>query len=176
MNANFKYYIHTNDVDITDPPLKPIDPLSVKMKIKKRILIAGISIVLSGIVILGFLAIRNKPIIPPHNLQQQMPETAGDRSDSISYRTVLLLLAVGISGALSVRRKKKNDGRSAPIAEPQTASDDRNQAFVRLNKQYLNLQYKITQNKYSGEDPPNHLMKEISDLERKVRLISRALE
>ena len=45
-----------------------------------------------------------------------------------------------------------------------------------LNKQYLNLQYKITQNKITGDHPPNHLLEEISDLERKVRLISRALE
>ncbi len=164
MNAIFKNYIYGNDVAITNPPLKPIDPLSVKMKIKKPILIAGISIIFSGIVILGVLALSNRP------------EIAGDRSSSISMGTVLFLLAVGISGALSVRRKKKNDRRSASTLEPKAASDDRNQAFVRLNKQYLNLQYKITQKKYSGENPPNHIMKEIYDLERKVRLISRALE
>ena len=176
MDANFKHYIQRNDGAITNPPLKPIDPISVKMKIKKPILIAGISIILGGIFLLGFLVLGNPTAIPRHSPQQRILEIAGDRSNSISKGTVLLLLAVGISGAFSVRRKKKNDGRSASTVEPQTASDDRNQAFVRLNKQYLNLQYKITQNKYSGEDPPNHIMKEISDLERKVRLISRALE
>ena len=164
MNASVKNYIFRNDVAITNPPLKPIDPIRVKMKIKKPILIAGISIILSGIVILSFLAPGNRLKI------------AGDRSSSISMGTVLFLLVAGISGALSVRRKKKNSRRSASTVEPQAASDDRHQAFVRLNKQYLNLQYKITQKKYSGENPPNHIMKEIYDLERKVRLISRALK
>jgi hypothetical protein len=48
--------------------------------------------------------------------------------------------------------------------------------FNSINKQYLNLQYKITQHKFSGDRPPDCLAKELSDLERKVRLISRALE
>ena len=146
------------------------------MKIKKPVFIALIGTIICGMGIFGFLEIGNRPVNPHPVLQHQIAEPDSDRSASISISTVLLLLAVGVSGVLSVRRKKKNNRRSAQITEPQTTPDDRNKAFVKLNKQYLNLQYKITQNKFSGENAPDCLQKEISDLERKVRLISRALE
>jgi uncharacterized protein HemX len=146
------------------------------MKIKKPAFIALTSMAICGIGVFGFLGIRNKTVILRDSFQHQIPEPENDRSAPISISTALLLLAVGVSGALSVRRKKKNKRRSAQKNEPQTTSDDRNKAFVKLNKQYLNLQYKITQNKFSGENPPDCLRKEISDLERKVRMISRALE
>ncbi|MBW2443458.1 MAG: hypothetical protein JRH12_23505 [Deltaproteobacteria bacterium] len=55
-------------------------------------------------------------------------------------------------------------------------ADDRDKAFIELNKQYLNLQYRITQHKFSGDFPPDGLKEEITSIERKVRLISRALE
>ncbi len=77
---------------------------------------------------------------------------------------------------LSVRRKKNSKGNPAQQKKLQAASDDRDKAFVELNKEYLNLQYKITQHKFSGERPPDGLIEAISNIERKVRLISRALK
>jgi uncharacterized protein HemX len=115
-------------------------------------------------------------VIPRHSHQHQIPEQESNRSASISKSTALLLLAAGAIGVLIVRRKKKNKSSPAQKNEPQTPSEDRDKEFVKLNKQYLNLQYQITQHKFSGENPPNCLLKEISDLERKVRLISRAFE
>jgi arginine exporter protein ArgO len=88
----------------------------------------------------------------------------------------LALLAVGLIGVLSVRRKKKTKRSPAKHKTPQTVSQDRNRAFIQLNKEYLNLQYKITQHKFSGDIPPDALIEEITNIERKVRLISRALE
>ncbi len=108
--------------------------------------------------------------------QHQIATQDGMVSVHISKGTILLLLAVGIIGVLSVRRKKKGTKHSAQAAAPQTTHGDRDKAFIDLNKQYLNLQYKITQHKSSGDTPPDSLLKEISDIERKVRLISRALE
>jgi hypothetical protein len=93
-----------------------------------------------------------------------------------SKGTVLILLAVGIIGVLSIRRKNKAQNSVAQSTVPQTAHRDRHRVFIDLNKQYLNLQYKITQHKFSGDTPPDGLLKEISDIERKVRLISRALQ
>jgi uncharacterized protein HemX len=174
--CQFQKYIHIIDVDTTNPPLKPIDSLSVKMKIKNLALIALISMIIYGIGVLGFLEIRNMPMISRDSHQHQIPEPDSEQSASVSKSTTLLLLAVGVIGALSVRRKKKNKRSPTQKNEPQTTSEDRNKAFVKLNKQYLNMQYKITQHKFSGENPPDCLLKEISDLERKVRLISRALE
>ncbi len=83
---------------------------------------------------------------------------------------------MGIVGVLSVRRKKNSKGNPAQHEKLQAASDDRDKAFVELNKEYLNLQYKITQHKFSGERPPDGLIEAISNIERKVRLISRALK
>ena len=146
------------------------------MKIKTPAFITLIIMIICGIGIFGFLQLHGRPVIPHHSLQGQISEPQSDRSASLSLGKALLLLAVGISGALSVRRKKKSKKISAQKKEPQTTSDDRNRAFVRLNKQYLTLQYKLTQNKFSGVNPPDGLQNEISDLERRVRLISRALE
>ena len=146
------------------------------MKIKSLSFIALISMIICGIGVLRFLEVHNKLVILRHSHQHQIPEPNRYRSVSISKSTALLLLAVGIIGALSVSRKKKNKRSPAQHNKPQTTSEDRDKAFIKLNKQYLNLQYKITQHKFSGDSPPDCLLKEISNLERKVRLISRALE
>jgi hypothetical protein len=146
------------------------------MKIKRLAYIASISVLVIGGGVLGFLEMRKKPVIPRHGRQHHL--TAPDYSPSVSIpkSTLLALLAVGIIGVLSVRRKKKTIRKTAQNKTPQIISEDRDKAFIRLNKQYLNLQYKITQHKFSGDKPPESLIKEISDIERKVRLIARALE
>jgi hypothetical protein len=146
------------------------------MKIKNLTFIALISMIICGIAVHGILEIRNKTVIPHRSHQHQIPEPDNNRSASISKSTSLLLLAVGIIGTLSIRRRKKSKRSPAQKNEPQKISDDRNKEFVKLNKQYLNMQYKITQHKFSGENPPDGLQNEIFELERKVRLISRALE
>lgn len=113
---------------------------------------------------------------PRPDRQHQIATQNGESSVSISKGTALILLAVGVIGVLSVRRKNKATKRPAQTTAPQTAHQNRDKAFIDLNKQYLNLQYKITQYKFSGDTPPDGLLREISDIERKVRLISRALE
>lgn len=174
--CQFQKYIQIIDVDIKNPPLEPIDSLSVKMKIKNLTFIALISMIICGIAVHGILEIRNKTVIPHRRPQHQLPEPDNNRSGSISKSTALLLLAVGVMGTLSIRRRKKSKRSPAQKTEPQKISDDRNKEFVKLNMQYLNMQYKITQHKFSGENPPDGLRNEIFELERKVRLISRALE
>jgi len=174
--CQFQKYIHLTGPGITNPPLKPTDPLSAKMKIKNLTFIALISMIICGIGILRFLEVRNQSVILRYSHQHQIPEPNSDRPVSISRSMILLLLAVGLIGALGVRRKNKNKKIPARPNTSQITSEDRDKAFIRLNKQYLNLQYKITQHKFSGDSPPDCLLKELSDLERKVRLISRALE
>ncbi|MGD2037033.1 MAG: hypothetical protein PVH28_04060 [Desulfobacterales bacterium] len=146
------------------------------MKIKNLAYIASISVLVLGGGVLGFLEMRKKPGIPRYGRQHHL--TAPDNSASISIpkSTALALLAVGIIGVLSVRRKKKIRRSAAQHKTPQIISEDRGKAFIQLNKQYLNLQYKITQHKFSGDKPPEGLIEEISNIERKVRLIARALE
>ena len=146
------------------------------MKIKNLALIALISMMTYGILIYGIFKVIGRSVIYQRNLHYQTLAPGSDRSASISKSTALLLLTVGIIGVLSVRRINKNTRGSAQKRGPQTRSDNRSEAFIELHKQYLDLQYKITLHKSSGVTPPESLQKEISDLERRVRLISRALQ
>ena len=175
-DCRFRGHIHMMDAGITTPPLKTIDAPSVKMKTKNLVIIAFVSMVLCAIGVLGFLEAHYRSVILRHIRQHQILPPDGDRSVSISKGTILLLLAVGVIGALSVRRKNKDKGNPVRHQMTRTTSKDRDAAFIMLNKQYLHLQYKVTQHKFSGNRPPDCLLKEISDIERKVRLISRALE
>jgi hypothetical protein len=146
------------------------------MKIKNLALIAFISMMTYGITIYGFVKVVSRSVNTQRNLHYQTLKPGSGRSASISKSTALLLLTVGIIGVLTVRRMNKNTRGSVQKRGLQTISNDRNKAFIKLNKQYLDLQYKITLHKSSGVRPPEGLQKEISDLERRVRLISRALE
>jgi hypothetical protein len=146
------------------------------MKIKHLAFIALISLIICGIGLLRFFKVHNNSVVLRQSHQHRIPEPNSDWSVSIPKNMILILLAVGVIGALSVRRRKKSKGSAAIHNHPQKASEDRDKAFIKLNKQYLKLQYKITQHKFSGDSPPDRLLKEISDLERQVRLISRALE
>lgn len=53
---------------------------------------------------------------------------------------------------------------------------NREKEFIKLHKRFLNLSYKMAQLKISGETPPDDLLWEIADIDRKIRLISKALE
>jgi hypothetical protein len=146
------------------------------MKIKNLAYIASISVLIVGSGVMGFLAIQKKTAIPHQGRQHHQAAPHSNPSISIPKGTILALLVVGVVGVLSVRRKKKTKGSAVQPKTPQRISEDRNKAFIKLNKEYLNLQYKITQHKFSGDNPPDGLLDEISNIERKVRLISKALE
>ena len=132
--------------------------------------------ILCAVGVLGFLLIRSRPLISGHSFQYLISGAGGVPAASISFSTVLLLLAVGIAGALGVSRKKKDNVGSSHDHTTHQKSNDRDKAFVNLNKQYLNLQYQMTHHQICGDDPPDDLREEISDIERKVKLIARALE
>jgi hypothetical protein len=146
------------------------------MKIKNLAYMASISVLIIGSGVLGFLEISKKLTILHQGRQHHQAAPQGKPSNSIPKSTILVLLAAGVAGVLSVRRKKKT--RESPVQQttPPRTSEDRDKAFIQLNKQYLNLQYKITQHKFSGDKPPEGLLEEISNIEREVRMISRALE
>lgn len=153
-----------------------IDLLSAKMKIRTPAFIALISMIVCGVGVLGFLKIRSRPLVSGHNLAHQVQESDSDPSVPISLSAALLLLAAGIAGALGVSRKKNDDSSSAQHTAARPKKNDRDKAFVNLNKQYLDLQYQMTQHRICGDDSPDDLREEISEIERKVKLIARALE
>jgi hypothetical protein len=146
------------------------------MKTKNLAYIASISMLIIGTGVLGFFEIRKKPLIVHHGSQHHQVAPDSNLSVSIPKSTILVLLAVGVIGLLAIHRKKKSKGSPVQQKTPKRISEDRDKAFIKLNKEYLNLQYKITQHKFSGDNPPDGLLDEISNIERKVRLISRALE
>jgi uncharacterized protein HemX len=146
------------------------------MKIKNLAYMASISVLIIGSGVLGFLEIRKKLTTQHQGRQHHQAAPHSNPSNSIPKSTILVLLAVGVVGVLIVRRKKKTKESPLQQTTPPRASEDRDKAFIQLNKQYLNLQYKITQHKFSGDKPPEGLLEEISNIEREVRLISRALE
>jgi hypothetical protein len=173
----FQKYAHLIEAGVANPPLQSIERQIAKMKTKNLAYIASIGMLIVGSGVLGFLDIHKKPLIPNHNRQNHLKSAPQSKpSVPIPKSTILILLVVGIIGVLSVRRNKKTRGSSAQQKTPQRISEDRDKAFIALNKEYLNLQYKITQHKFSGDNPPDGLLDEISNIERKVRLISRALE
>ena len=53
---------------------------------------------------------------------------------------------------------------------------DREKELIKLNKRYLNLIYQKAQYKLADQIPPLDLLNEIVDVERKLAIISRALE
>ncbi|MDX1707421.1 MAG: hypothetical protein R3274_02400 [Desulfobacterales bacterium] len=123
-----------------------------------------------------FDKIKAESAAPHHSRQNETASQDSHRPLSISKRTALVLLAISIMGVLLVRRKKKNPSRPVQHQGPHKRPEDRDQVFIDLNKHYLNLQYKMAQHQFSGNPPPHGLLEEISDIERKIRLISRALE
>ena len=146
------------------------------MKIKNLAYLAPIGILILGGGVLGLLEVHKKAVIPHQSRQLHQAPPHSKPSVSIPKSTILILVAVGLVGVLSVRRKKNTNGNAVQQKTLETVSDDRDKAFIKLNKEYLNLQYKITQHKFSGDNPPDGLIEELSNIERKVRLISRALE
>jgi len=51
---------------------------------------------------------------------------------------------------------------------------DRESKLIIIHQRYLSLIYQINQYQLNGEDPPNDLIKAVSDMERIVKLIARA--
>ena len=147
------------------------------MKTFAPLALVGVLIFVMGIQ--GFAEIPAGSNFSQDRRQDAVAPALYESGTSISKRIILILLTVGIIGITSIRRKTKaakNAVRPPTPQPPQLTPSGRKQAFIDLNKQYLSLQYKVTRNKYSGDTPSAALRKEISDIERKVRLISRALE
>ena len=53
---------------------------------------------------------------------------------------------------------------------------DREKALFELHKQFLHLHYKVSEYEIAGIDPPDYLKEKFNDIERKMRLVSKALD
>jgi hypothetical protein len=144
------------------------------MKTFAPLALVGVLIFVMGIQ--GFAEIPAGSDFSKDRQQDEVAPAHPESGTSIPKHNIFALLTVGIIGVMIIRRKTKAAKRAVQSPTTQSAPASRKQALIDLNKQYLNLQYKVTRNKYSGDTPSAALRKEISDIERKVRLISRALE
>ena len=96
------------------------------MKIKNLIFFLLISILLSGLVIAGFISVHDKEEIsmPINQSPLQVPESYN--AASVSEGTAMLLLAVGVIGVLGISRKKKEIGNLAKRNETDREPDHQN--------------------------------------------------
>ena len=53
---------------------------------------------------------------------------------------------------------------------------DREKTFVNLHKQFLKLHYKVAEYEMTGVEPPDKILKKIKNVERQLRIASKALE
>jgi hypothetical protein len=99
------------------------------MKIKLFIFFLIFGVILSGVMAGAFIFGGEMRAVPGRVDQKQAPATESFASASISEGTILLLLVVGVIGALGVNRQKK-DSRSGSNRIP----DDRADQHVNVNK------------------------------------------
>ena len=83
------------------------------MKINRFIFFLFVGVILSGVIVGVFILGGEMNAVPGRIDQSQAPTTEGYASASISKETILLLLAVGVIGALGVSRQKKDSGSNA---------------------------------------------------------------
>lgn len=96
------------------------------MKIKTIIFIASITIILSGLTTIMFVAAYDNKEAARSIDQNQVQVSEVYTAASLSKGTILLLLAVGIVGALGVSRTKKSNGSPAQRDAMHSASDYEN--------------------------------------------------
>ena len=96
------------------------------MKIKNLIFFLLISILLSGLVIIVFISVHDKEAISQQINQNQFQVPESYNAASVSKGTILLLLAVGIIGALGISRRKREHGSPAQRNETNREPDHQN--------------------------------------------------
>jgi len=96
------------------------------MKIKSLSLCAIIGILITGLIILIILSLPDKSDISQRNNQNQISISEIHAAASLSKGTILLLLAVGVIGALGISRTKKGIGSPAQRNTTGSASDYEN--------------------------------------------------
>jgi hypothetical protein len=80
------------------------------MKINRFIFFLSVGLILLGIIAGVLILSAEMKTIPGRIDQSPAPTAEGYVSASISKETILLLLAVGVIGALGVSRQKKDSG------------------------------------------------------------------
>ena len=93
------------------------------MKTKVLIFFALISIILLGLMTIGFVSVLDKNETTTFNSQVPVQVAETYTAASLSKGTILFLLAVGVIGALGVSRTKKNTKGSVQRNASQDASN-----------------------------------------------------
>ena len=95
------------------------------MKIKNFKFILLVSVILSGLMFAGYFFVHGKEGSFGLRIQNQVQASESYRAASISKETILVLLAVGIIGALGVSRKKRDS--ISPSQEKETSTPEDHQ-------------------------------------------------
>lgn len=77
------------------------------MKINNLTFILLLAVILSGLTVAGYVSVHDKEKTHGSGSENQIQASESDANASISRGTMLMLLAVGVIGALGVSRTKK---------------------------------------------------------------------
>jgi hypothetical protein len=99
------------------------------MKINRFIFFLFVGVIFSGVITGVFILGGEMRAVPGQIDQNQAPTNESYASASISKGTILLLLAVGVIGALGVSRQKKDSG-----SDSDRIPADRAQQHVNVNE------------------------------------------
>ena len=94
------------------------------MKIRNLTFILMIGVIFSGLMAAGYVSVHDKEETSRLKIQNQAQTSESYATTSISKSTILLLLAVGVVGALGVSRKKKDTVGVAQKTEMNSAPAD----------------------------------------------------
>ena len=103
------------------------------MKINNLTFILLLGVILSGIVIAGYISTHKKEEIKRLGNQNEAPTSEIYTPGSISKETILLLLSVGVVGALGLNRKRKRTINSDQKNEPNMEAKHQNFNEKKLN-------------------------------------------
>ena len=96
----------------------------MKTKNHKLFLITGV--IISGFIIFAYTTVNDKWEIGLQIEENEMPVSKDYNAASVSEGTVLLLLAVGVIGALVISRKKKEIPSASQRNENSAGSENQN--------------------------------------------------
>ena len=94
------------------------------MKINRIIFFLFVGVILSGLMMGAFILGVEKRAVTERIDQNQAPTNDSYVAASISEGTILLLLAVGVVGALGLSRKKKDSGSDLRRSPADRAGQD----------------------------------------------------
>ncbi len=96
------------------------------MKIIRRKFFLIIGVILSGFIVVAYITLNDKKEMAQYIEENGVPVFNGYNAASVSEGTILVLLAIGVIGALVISRKKKDISSAAQRNESPAGTENEN--------------------------------------------------